>query len=91
MRARYSAYVLQDRAFLLDTWHVETRPAELSFDTDLAWLGLEVVDTEAGTGLDTAGVVEFRARFRRNDEFLELHERSSFVRVDGRWVYVSGD
>ena len=91
MRARYSAYVLHNQQFLLESWHPETRPAQVEFDPDLVWLGLEVVDTEAGSGLDSEGVVEFRARFQRGGEFLELHERSSFVRVDGRWVYVSGE
>ena len=46
--------------------------------------------TEAGSGLDTGGVVEFRARFRRGNEYLELHETSRFARVDGDWAYLDG-
>ena len=91
MRARYSAYVLHDRPFLLVSWHLDTRPAELDFDPTLEWVGLEIVTTESGTGLDTAGMVEFKARFTRGGENLELHERSTFERVDGRWVYVIGE
>ena len=91
MRARYSAYVMGDTEFLLRSWHPTTRPATVSFDPDLEWLGLEIERTEAGGGFDTEGVVEFRARFRRGDEHLELHEESSFTRVDGSWVYVAGD
>ncbi len=90
MRARYVAYGMQNRSFLLDSWHPDTRPAELDFDPTIAWLGLEVVATEAGSGLDTTGVVEFKARFSRNGEPLELHERSSFMRLDGDWVYIDG-
>lgn len=90
MRARYSAYVRQDRAFLLESWHPDTCPDTLNFDPAMTWLGLEIVDLEAGGTLDTAGVVEFRARFARGNEHLELHERSSFERINGRWVYVSG-
>lgn len=91
MRARYSAYALELRPFLLDSWHPETRPAALDFDPNIEWLGLEILDTVAGGALDTAGIVEFRARFTRSGEPLELHERSSFERIDGRWVYVNGD
>lgn len=90
MRARYSGYVLHKKQFLLDSWHPETRPATLGFDDDLEWLGLEVVATDAGSGFDAHGTVEFIARFRRSDEHLQLHERSSFVRVDGQWRYVDG-
>ena len=44
MRSRYSAYVLGDEAYLLDTWHPRTRPAELDLDRDgrVRWLGLKV-------------------------------------------------
>ena len=91
MRARYSAYVLGDTAFLLRSWHPDVRPATVSFDPDLEWLGLDVERTEAGGAFDTEGVVEFRARFRRGDDHLELHEVSTFTRVDGSWVYVAGD
>lgn len=91
MRSRYSAYVLQNRQFLLDSWHPDTRPDDLRFDDGITWLGLEVVATEAGGALDLQGIVEFKARFERGGEHLELHERSSFVRLAGRWVYVSGE
>ncbi|MGY9082687.1 MAG: YchJ family protein [Acidimicrobiales bacterium] len=90
MRARYSAYVLHDRSFLQVSWHPDTSPAAIDFDDNIEWLGLEIVHTESGAALDSIGVVEFRARFSRSSENLELHERSSFVRVDGLWVYVSG-
>lgn len=88
MRARYSAYVLHLGDFLLQTWHVDTKPGQLDFDDGTEWLGLEVIRTEAGGALETTGMVEFKARFRRGGQNLELHERSTFARVDGRWVYV---
>ena len=91
MRARYSAYVLHLRPFLLESWHPDTRPVALEFDQNIEWIGLEIVDTVAGGALDTSGVVEFRARFTRSGEPLELHERSSFAQVDGRWLYIDGE
>jgi len=90
MRARYCGYVMGNERFLLDSWHRDTRPAAISFDDNLTWLGLEVVSVDAGSGFDADGTVEFIARFRRGDEHLALHEISSFVRVDGYWTYVAG-
>lgn len=88
MRARYSAYVLHLGDFLLESWHVDSRPGKLTFDDGTDWLGLEVLATEAGGALDSTGMVEFKARFRRGGQNLELHEASTFLRIDGRWVYV---
>mgnify|MGYP001823811840 CR=1 FL=1 len=90
MRARYSAYVLENEPFLLDTWHRTTRPGSITFGDDLEWHGLEVLRVTGGGALETSGSVEFRARFRRNDARLELHELSTFVREGGSWLYVDG-
>lgn len=90
MRARYSAYVRNDERFLLDSWAPETRPRSVAIDPDMKWLGLEIVETVAGGGLDTEGFVEFRARFEVGSEVGELHERSRFIRSDGAWTYVDG-
>lgn len=90
MRARYTAYVRADDDFLLQSWHEDTRPAEITFDDDLAWVGLEIVACDAGSGFDTTGIVEYQARYVRNGQPLELHEISSFVRVDHSWRYVDG-
>jgi len=89
MRARFSAYVLDNEEFLLATWHPTTRPESLMFSNDVVWESLEVIDS-TGSGLDAVGSVEFKARFRRNHAPLELHELSSFERLDGNWVYTNG-
>jgi SEC-C motif-containing protein len=90
MRARYSGFVLNDVDFLLRSWHPDTRPAELSLEPGRAWRGLTVVETVRGTGLDQEGVVQFIARFEQGGDEFELHERSSFTRVGGKWRYVDG-
>ncbi len=90
MRARYSAYVLHDDAFLLRSWHPDTRPTELSFSSGHTWHGLTIVETTGGGGLESEGTVEFKARFERQGERFELHELSSFERIGGSWVYVDG-
>jgi len=89
MRSRYSAFVLARADYLLATWHNSTRPASLDFEAAAKWLGLEVREHQA-TGVDTAEVV-FVARYRMDGRAIRLHERSRFVREDGRWFYVDGD
>ncbi len=89
MRSRYSAFVLERSDYLLATWHSSTRPASLDFDAGAKWLGLEVREHQA-TGADTAEV-EFVARYRVDGKAIRMHERSRFVREDGRWFYVDGD
>ena len=89
MRSRYSAFVRGDVAYLLRTWHVSQRPAELPLEAGAQWLGLEIKHHRM-TGADTAEV-EFVARFRVGGKAVRQHERSRFVREDGRWFYVDGD
>lgn len=89
MRARYSAYVARDDAFILASWHASTRPSALEPEQDPAtrWLGLDVRHrTEQG---DTA-TVEFVARYKVGGRAHRLHEVSSFVREAGAWWYVDG-
>ena len=89
MRSRYTAYVRQDAAYLLATWHPSTRPTEPpAFEPGLRWLGLEVKrHMSAG---DTA-TVAFVARSKLGGRAHRLVETSRFVREGGRWYYVEGD
>lgn len=89
MRSRYSAFVREDTAYLLATWHAGQRPATLDFDPAARWLGLAVKDFRS-TGDDRAEV-EFVARYRVGGRAVRLHERSRFVCEGGRWFYVDGD
>ncbi len=90
MRSRYSAFVRGDVGTLLATWHPSTRPASLELEPGLRWLGLEVRDHRQ-TGPDRAEV-EFVARSRpATGPAHRLHERSRFLREDGRWYYLDGD
>ncbi|AZP16631.1 hypothetical protein EJC51_11200 [Streptomyces aquilus] len=87
MRSRYSAFVRQDAAYLLRTWHPRTRPTRLDLDPGMRWTGLEILGTGDGSAFHNTGTVEFRASYRGGS----LHERSRFERVDGAWVYVDGE
>ena len=87
MRSRYAAFVLDDAAYVLQSWHPDTRPAVVEPDAGLRWTGLDVLDTSGGGLFDAEGVVEFRAHYRDSGRPGEMHERSRFVRFDGQWVY----
>ncbi len=99
MRSRYSAYVRGLEDYLLATWHPDTRPAALDLADDAAvrWLGLEVrrheppADVDAAATVAFVAFVEFVARCRRGGRAQRLHERSRFLREDGRWYYVDGE
>lgn len=91
MRSRYSAFMLGLHAYLLATWAAATRPRDLDLDDGVRWRRLQIVDTARGSADDPTGVVEFRAAFRSADGAGVLHERSRFVREDGRWVYLDGE
>ncbi|PUE46719.1 hypothetical protein B9Z47_12930 [Limnohabitans sp. 2KL-1] len=89
MRSRYSAFVLGNVPYLLATWHSSHRPVELTLEAGARWLGLDIKQHRV-TGADTAEV-EFVARFRVGGKAVRQHERSRFVREEGRWFYVDGD
>lgn len=89
MRSRYSAYVMGDLPYLRWTWHPSTCPDDLTLESAVKWLGLEVrrvvlVDEDHAQ-------VEFVARSRVAGCGQRLHEVSRFVKEGGRWLYVDGD
>ncbi|CAM5790736.1 YchJ family metal-binding protein [Castellaniella caeni] len=88
MRSRYSAYVLDELDYVLQTWHPDTRPDTLEpNEPGTRWLGLDV-RRYSQTDADHA-MVEFVARVRVQGRATRLHEISQFVRVDGRWLYLN--
>jgi SEC-C motif-containing protein len=89
MRSRYTAFSRGDLKYLLDTWHPETVP-ELDQDEPSNWISLEIIES----GIDetgTYGEVEFIAKLILGDKLEVLHEVSEFEKIDGRWLYHSGE
>jgi SEC-C motif-containing protein len=91
MRSRFSAFATGDAGYLLQTWDPSTRPAVLDLDDRIRWTQLEIVAAVRGGLLETTGIVEFRAHYRATDGWGTLHERSTFTRRGGRWMYVSAE
>ena len=52
------------------------------------WLGLKVIETEAGTESDDTGMVEFVARYRAEGRVVAHQERARFARENGEWAFV---
>jgi SEC-C motif-containing protein len=97
MRSRYSAYALERTEYLLESHDPQARAdfdreATQKWAEQTEWLSLEILNTKAGGEHDDRGEVEFVARFR-DDRGRELshHERSTFVRRDGRWYFEDGE
>ena len=91
MRSRYCAYVKENESYLKDTWHEDTRPETIEFETSIIWTRLRIKNTEKGGANDDQGTVEFIATYKNNGRAFQLHENSRFVRNEGDWVYLDGD
>ena len=92
MRSRYTAYTLQNEAYLLQTWHPSNRPPQLNLASEpVKWLGLKIIAAQAGQVEDATGTVEFVARYKVNGKAQRLAEKSRFVKEQGRWFYLDGE
>ncbi|WP_304047765.1 YchJ family protein, partial [Jatrophihabitans endophyticus] len=92
MRSRFEAFRDGDADWLLASWHPSTRPAGVDLTSNPTWRGLQIVDVLDGAESDSTGVVEFRATYVvAPGDVRVLHERSRFVREDGRWFYVDAE
>ena len=89
MRSRFEAFRDGDFAWLLASWHPSTCPDALDLSGNPSWRGLQIIDTVAGGVDDDTGIVEFRATYLVRGGVDVLHERSRFVREDGRWYYLA--
>jgi len=90
MRSRYTAFVVGAYDYLRATWSPETLPEDLSEDEPANWIGLEIIDW----GMDeeeVEGEVEFKAKQIFDNKLEILHEVSTFDKIDGKWVYHSGE
>lgn len=95
MRSRYSAFVLNNGDYLLQSQHSTTRPNDeideiVAWSKSVEWLGLEVIRTKKGKSDHEEGVVWFKAYFKEDGKRSMINERSRFVKENGHWVYLDG-
>ena len=92
MRSRYCAFVVCDQAYLLATWHEETRPSKVRFNDKHRWLGFAYSrDRRRRRGTTDVGVVEYVARYKVDGKGHRLHEVSRFLKSGDRWYYRDGE
>ena len=85
MRSRYSAYVRANRAYLLKSWHPDTRPELDQSELDQGqWIKLEILTVKPGL---KKSIVEFKAYYLEAGVQRCLHETSLFKKVKQRWYY----
>lgn len=88
MRSRYSAYLLKNESYLLQSWHKSTRPDSLYLtDDSTSWKGLKIIST-------TESTVHFVAYFMQNtlnkEKVYALTENSNFIE-EKNWFYLDGN
>ena len=95
MRARYSAYNVQDMEYIDRTHDPKTREdsdmeANREWAAKANWQGLDILTLEEGGAKDTKGMVEFVASYEMDGEDVEHHEEAEFVKKEGRWFFSRG-
>lgn len=95
MRSRYTAFCQGNIDYLIATHHptqrrIDDRMTLRQSIQTTTWLGLTIVAAEQGQPKDDVGTVEFVAVFQ-TDGVQQLHERSQFVKQNGRWFYLRGE
>ncbi|MFT7052150.1 MAG: SEC-C motif-containing protein [Psychroserpens sp.] len=93
MRSRYSAFVLANGDYLMQTHHCVTRPikdkkATVKWAESVEWIKLEVLETINGLENDKEGTVTFNAYFYENGNIEVIHEKSAFVKENNQWFYL---
>lgn len=92
MRSRYTAFTMGMGDYLMDSHATLTRKLAQKQEIEdwaksVKWSHLEIISKERGEKNDTEGTVEFKAHFKEGTRANYIHEKSSFVREYGCWVY----
>lgn len=96
MRARYSAYCLNEMDFVESTHHPDggedfNKNEASEWSKNSVWKKLEVLDTHLGQDSDDKGEVEFKAYYEVNGVPFCHHERSKFLKSGGEWYFLDGE
>jgi SEC-C motif-containing protein len=83
MISRYDAFVKKDWDYLAKT-SINQTTEELRNSVPLRWLKLDVIDAYES-------IVEFKAYYKKSGIIKVLHEKSTFIQLDGIWKYLDGE
>lgn len=97
MRSRYSAYALGLSNYIIATTHPANPAYEQNRDTwkkgieefskNITFAGLTIEATE---DKNNEGTVTFYARLLESGKDVSFREKSQFEKVNGKWLYKSG-
>lgn len=95
MRSRYVAFTRANVDYLIHSHSSQTRPIKdrksiEKWAKSVTWMGLTILQTQAGVANDEFGYVEFKATYMEDGKLQQIHERSLFQLGNHKWVYVSG-
>jgi len=93
MRSRYSAFVLANGDYLMQSHHTSTCPIKekksiIKWAKSVQWIKLEVLKSSKGLQNDTEGTVTFNAYFYEKGKVDIIHEKSAFVKENNQWKYL---
>ena len=96
MRSRYTAFTKGMGDYLMSSHHSSTRPIEqkseiTSWANSVKWVQLEIIEKSEGGVNHQKGTVEFKAHFKEKGKRAFIHEKSTFIRENGSWVYLGFD
>ena len=93
MRSRYSAYALHLSTYICNTTH----PSNPDFQTNLQAWEIQIDAFTHSTVFKKLHVIEFVdgeeeafVTFKATFEESDITEKSRFLKVSGKWLYVSG-
>jgi SEC-C motif-containing protein len=96
LRARYSAFATGNVDFVISTHHSETagqvkREEIESWSKGSEWLGLRVIQKDAGEASDDQGTIVFHARYAAEGKIHDHYERSTFKKEGGAWKFFDAE
>jgi SEC-C motif-containing protein len=96
MRSRYSAFVLGEIDYILKTHHSKTvgevdRAGIEEWSKKSKWLGLKIIDTNAGREGDEQGTVTFHVQYEMDGKVQDHREHSLFAKENGEWKFLDAE
>jgi SEC-C motif domain protein len=93
LRSRYTAFTLGETDYVLSTHHSRTlhevkREEIEEWSKSSQWLGLKIVQSEAGKETDTQGTIVFCARYHSEGKDHDHWEQSYFEKENGQWRFL---
>ena len=90
MKSRYSAYVSRETMYIIKTTHWENP----QYSEDKKSWNRELQDFCKNTTFTKLEICDFTydtVTFKAYTEQGVLHEKSNFVKIDGKWLYLDGE